>query len=111
MNATDKPAVVWCKSWKCPSAYPRKLTPTSFVNTSRLQYQTWSKWNSAVVRPRNWACYQCRATALRHAAYRWPQEQRVVRPGRTTLRDVMNTIRETVIIEGSSYRMKDRVQS
>ena len=22
---------MWRKSWKCPSAYPRKLTPTSFV--------------------------------------------------------------------------------
>ena len=38
-----------------------------------------------------------RATALRHAAYRWLQEQRVVRPGRTTLRDVMNTARETAL--------------
>jgi hypothetical protein len=38
-----------------------------------------------------------RATALRHAAYRWLQEQRVVRPGRTTLRDVMNTALETAL--------------
>jgi hypothetical protein len=38
-----------------------------------------------------------RATPLRHAAYRWLQEQRIVRPGRTTLRDVMNTARETAL--------------
>lgn len=38
-----------------------------------------------------------RAGALRQAACRWLQEQRIVRPGRTTLRDVISSAREAAL--------------
>jgi hypothetical protein len=38
-----------------------------------------------------------RSTALRQAAHRWLQEQKIVRPGRTTLRDVIGTALETAL--------------
>ncbi len=38
-----------------------------------------------------------RATALRHEARRWLQEEKVVRPGRTTLRDLIRSARETAL--------------
>jgi hypothetical protein len=34
---------------------------------------------------------------LRQAAHRWQQEQKIVRPGRTTLRDVIGTALETAL--------------
>ena len=38
-----------------------------------------------------------RATALRHVAEDWLQRQRIVRPGRTTLRDAITAARETAL--------------
>jgi hypothetical protein len=35
-----------------------------------------------------------RSDALRQKAWRWLQEQRIVRPGRTTLRDLLTAARE-----------------
>jgi len=35
-----------------------------------------------------------RSDALRQEAWRWLQEQRIVRPGRTTLRDLLTAARE-----------------
>ena len=38
-----------------------------------------------------------RSTALRHAAYRWLQQEKIVRPGRTTLRDLITAAREAAL--------------
>lgn len=38
-----------------------------------------------------------RSTALRQAAHRWLQEQKIVRPGRTTLRDVIGAALEAAL--------------
>jgi TnpA family transposase len=38
-----------------------------------------------------------RSTALRQTACRWLQEQKIVRPGRTTLRDIISKARETAL--------------
>lgn len=38
-----------------------------------------------------------RATALRHVATDWLQRERIVRPGRTTLRDAFTAARETAL--------------
>src|SRR5262252_5729548 len=38
-----------------------------------------------------------RSTALRHAADRWLQQEKIVRPGRTTLRDLITAAREAAL--------------
>ena len=38
-----------------------------------------------------------RSTALRHAAYRWLQQEKIVRLGRTTLRDLITAAREAAL--------------
>jgi hypothetical protein len=38
-----------------------------------------------------------RSTALRQEAWRWLQTQKIVRPGRTTLRDIITAVREAAL--------------
>src|SRR3954451_12244479 len=48
-----------------------------------------------------------RATALRRAAHRWLKQERIVRPGRTTLRDLMVAAREAALQNVYAMLSKD----